>query len=61
MSVLMPAVSGPGGILIIVGVIVAAVVVIGSVFYGIGRKTRQEERGGNVHGPDDPRERSPRA
>jgi len=53
--------SGPGGFLIILGVIVVAVLVIGSVWYGIGRASRREERGGNVHGSDDPRERAPRA
>ena len=53
--------SGPGGFLIILGVIVVAVLVIGLVWYGIGRSSRHEERGGNVHGPDDPQQRSPRA
>ena len=53
--------SGPGGFLIILGVIVVAALVIGAVVYGIGRTTRREERGGNVKPPDDPRERSPRA
>jgi hypothetical protein len=38
-----------------------AVLVIGAVVYGIGRTTRHEERAGNMHPPDDPRERSPRA
>jgi hypothetical protein len=49
------------GILIIVGVIIAAILVIGLVWYGVGRATRGEERGGNVNAPDDPRQRSPRA
>jgi hypothetical protein len=53
--------SGIGGFLIIAGVIVAAVVVIGLVWYGVGRTSRGEERTGNVRGPDDPRERAPRA
>ncbi len=50
-----------GGFLIIAAVIVVAIVVIGSVFTMIGRRTRGEERGGNVHAPDDPRKRPPRA
>ena len=50
-----------GGFLIIAGVIVVAIVVIGGVFTLIGKGTRGEERGGNVHGEDDPRERPPRA
>ena len=53
--------SGPGGFLIILGVIVVAALVIGLVLYGIGRTSRREERGGNVHAPDDPQQRSPRA
>jgi len=53
--------SGPGGFLIILGVIVVAALVIGLAWYGIGRASRGEERGGNVHTPDDPQQRSPRA
>ena len=50
-----------GGFLIIAGVIVLAIIVIGSVFTLIGKGTRGEERHGNVHADDDPRERPPRA
>ena len=50
-----------GGFLIIAGVIVAAIIVIGGVVTLIGKGTRGEERGGNVHASDDPRERPPRA
>ena len=53
--------SGVGGFVILAGVIVAAVLVIGLAWYTLGRTTRREERGGNVHGPDDPRQRSGRA
>jgi len=53
--------SGPAGFLIILGVIIVAVLVIGAVWYGIGRASRREERGGNMHSSDDPRERAPRA
>ncbi len=53
--------SGLGGIVIIIAVVVAAIVVIGAVWYGLGRTSRREDRRGNVHAPDDPRSRSPRA
>ena len=50
-----------GGFLIAAGVIVAVILVIGGVVTLIGKGTRREERGGNVHPEDDPRERAPRA
>ncbi|HYI35275.1 MAG TPA: hypothetical protein VEX39_01610 [Thermoleophilaceae bacterium] len=53
--------SGPGGFLILLGVVVVAVLVVGAVVYGLGRTTRREEREGNVNPADDPRRRSPRA
>jgi len=50
-----------GGFLILAAVVVAAIVVLAGVFTAIGKGTRGEERHGNVHAEDDPRERPPRA